>query len=370
MIDLSGLDERFARLAEEYGQRRAAAYAEAVRWEWYDDDAFDLRPLYYERSLWRPGRRLAERPPVSRDHVQIGFDADDRLVVLLEYSGFLDGTLYYETFRTHLTGIVEEARFHVADGKPIYLHEYRFEAGRIGQALIAAVAGGGYETYDYDGDRVTRVAVHHAARRRGAPLRPEPWTVIGAAYDGEGLSRLEISAPGGPAQVKYERPPAGFTVESAWRTVREELLTQIPRSVRALAVDEPAYCVALVYEDPLDPADVLVNVGLERDRVRLAGDSDPEDVWSPADMAHETPVDVRAVAGTARLLAQELTLSRSDRGGELLCEVARSLGAVDWSAILPITEDFVVYAVDLEMADLDRNMRAVTEGRDAPFPGP
>jgi len=238
-------------------------------------------------------------------------------------------------------------------------------------ALIAAVAGGGYETYDYDGDRVIRVAVHHAARRRGAPLRPEPWTVIDAAYDSEGLSRLEISPPGGPAQVKYERPPAGFTVKSAWRTVREELVTQIPRSVRALAIDEPAYCVALVYADPQDPADLMVHVGLDRDRrVQPAEDADPDDVWSPEDMAFETPVDVHAVAGTARLLAQELTLARSDLGGDLLCEVARSLGAEDWSAILPITEDFVVYAVDVEMADLDRNMRAVTEGRSAPPPGP
>jgi hypothetical protein len=319
VIDLSSLDVRFARLAEEYERRRTAAYAAAVRWEWYDDDAFDLRPLHYERDLHRPGRRLAERPTLSRDHVRIGFDVDDRLVVLLEYSGLLDGKLYYETFRTHLADAVEQARFY-SDGRPIYLHKYRFEAGLIRTAVTTAIAGGGYETYEYNGDQVTRVAVHHAARRRGGPLRPEPWTVIDAAYDGEGLSRLESSAPGRPPQVKYERPPAGFTVESAWQTVQRELLTQIPRSVRALAVDAPAYCVALVYASPEDPADLMVHVGLEQDRrVRLAEDADPEDVWSPADMAYETPVDVRAVADTARLL---------------------------------------------EMADLDRNMRASAEGQD------
>ncbi|GAA5023028.1 hypothetical protein [Kitasatospora paranensis] len=92
MIDPADVDDRFGRLAAEYGLRRTAAHGTVVRRECYEDDAFDLRPLHYERNLSRPGRRLAERPDLARDHVRLGFTADDRLVVKLEYSGFLGAT--------------------------------------------------------------------------------------------------------------------------------------------------------------------------------------------------------------------------------------------------------------------------------------
>lgn len=353
MIDLADLDERFTRLAAEYSLRRTAAEAVVVRWEWYDDEAFDLRPLYHERDLSRPGRRLAERPDLAQDHFRIGFDADDRLVAMLEYSGFLGGKLYYETFRSHLAGTVEEAHFH-ADGRPIYLHEFAFEAGRIRSVAMVATGGGGHETYEYTDDRVTRVVTHHGDRQSKTLLPAEFYTAIDAVYDGEGLARLTISGPRGAAQVKYERPPVGFTVEDAWRTVQAELLTQIPRAVHALGIDVPAYCVALMYGDRADPTDFTVHVGLDEDRrVHLADEDGSYVIWSPADMAHETSVDLGAVADIARLLGQELTLACSEQGRDLLREMAATLRAADWTTVLPITEDFVVFAVDVEMEDMD-----------------
>jgi hypothetical protein len=87
-------------------------------------------------------------------------------------------------------------------------------------------------------------------------------------------------------------------------------------------------------------------------------DEDDESRWSPADMYNETSVDLTAVADTARLLAQELTLrAELDRGRVLLCSVAAELNGHDWASVLPVTDDFVVYAVDMELVDLHRNMR-------------
>src|SRR5262249_22033193 len=92
-------------------------------------------------------------------------------------------------------------------------------------------------------------------------------------------------------------------------------------------------------------------------------------IWSPADISEDTPVDLTAVADTARLLGQELSLADADditspqrqgreRARELLCAVAAELNAHDWTQELSTTDDFVVYAVNLELADLDRNMPA------------
>jgi len=382
MPDLSELDARFARLAGEYEQRRATAYAAVVRWHWYSWHAYDLRPLHYERALLKPGRRLAERPPLDRDHDRIGFDAQDRPVVMLEYSGFLDGKLYYETYREYLTdrGLVEEAHFS-ADRKPIYLHEYRFDGGLIRAAWSAASGGGGYETYEYAGSRVTRIAIYHAAPtgRPGRRLHPPaPYQVINAEYDDAGLSRLEIEWQGAQTELKYQRPPDGFTVERACRQVHRELVRQIPAAVRGLTIDAPAYCVALAYQHE-DPLDFRVQVGLdEQRRAWLADRADEqtdekaagiEEIWSPAELGEELPVELGTVAGTARLLGQEWSLADAEDitaptapGGEgareLFCAVAAELNTADWAQLLPITDDFVVYAVDVELADLDRNMPA------------
>lgn len=391
--ELSDLDARFARLREEYDHRRQAAHAAVVRWEWYGRDAYDLRPLWYERDLSRPGRRLAERPPLDRNHHRIGFDCRDRPVVVEEYSGFLGGKLYYETFRDHPDdgGPVTAAHFY-AGGGPIYLHEYRFEAGRIRSAWTVATRGGGHEEYEYTGDRVTGVATYHAERpgNSGGRLAPlAPYQKIHAGYDDAGLSRLEIAwaGPGEPqVELKYERPPAGFTLDDAIETVRRELVRQVPAVLRAMAIDESVYSVALGYL-PEDPIGVTVHVGYESDRydwLLAQAEDDAEDdtslLWSPCDLRGQEPVDFGEVAQTARLLRQELALADAEddtgsgsagsvdaegpeasgvneRGRRMLCAAAAELNARDWTGIVPVSNDFVVYAVDWQMVDLDRNLR-------------
>ncbi|MBF9127654.1 hypothetical protein I0C86_01375 [Plantactinospora sp. S1510] len=401
---LSDLDARFARLREEYDHRRQTAHALVRRWEWYSAEAYDLRPLWYERDLSRPGRRLAGRPPPDRDHHRIGFDSDGRPVVLEEYSGDLDGTLYYETFRDHLAGPgrVTAAHFR-AGGEPIYLHEYRFEAERIGSATTVATRGGGCEEYGYTDDRVTRIVAYHAKRadKPDGRLRPlAPYQTIHARYDDAGLSRLEV-AWAGPAEprteLRYERPPAGFTLDEAVETVRRELVRQVPAVLRAMAIDEPVYAVALGYL-AADPIGVSVHVGFESDRydwlVAQAEDEAEDDtfvLWNPCDLRGLAPVDFYEAAETARLLRQELTLADADadadvdadadadvdadsdadadsdvdgpatsgvneRGRRLLCAAAAELNTQDWAGIVPVSNDFVVYAADWEMVDFERNL--------------
>lgn len=427
VVDLSPLDLRFGRLRQEYPERRRAAYAAVVRWQWYSADAVDLRPLWYERHRWRPGQPLAERPSEDRDHHRIGFDAEGRAVVIEEYSGFLRGTLYYETLRSAAPDTVEEAHFR-SGGEPIYLHEYRFEADRIRSASTAATGGGGHETYAWTGDRVTLVRTWRAERtgrpaRRLGPLTP--YQTITAGYDHAGLSRLEIDWSGHRTELVYERPPAGFTLDAAVETAQRELVRQVPEEIRQMAVDEPAYCVALGYL-PNDPLGTLtVHVGLDSQRRDWlaeaeaeaeagdevgagagAGDPGASDddpawiIWNPSDLHHLGSVELETLPDTVRLLRQELIAAdaaagvsgdhadtpAADSGGSetaagsdgstptadsdgagatgsginervrgLLCAVAADLNAYHWSPVLPVTDDFVVYAVDWELVDLDRN---------------
>jgi hypothetical protein len=379
--DLAKLHARLARLAEEYQARRAVAHALVKRWEWYTDEAFDLRPLSYERDLRGPGRRLARRPPAHTDHCRIGFDEDDRLVVCEEYNGFLAGALYYQTFRDyHTDGARVYQSHYYADGRPIYLHEYRYEGGLIRAALMAGGQNREAEIYHYTGDKVTRIDVIRAPLAHGSPARrnpPVPVAAITAGYDAHGITRLEIEhiTGRGPAtELVYARPPSGFSLDDACGAIQLELLTSIPEAVRELEIDEPAYCVALAYM-PGEPIRATLHVGVDRGRREwmaqlhaTEGDTPwPEEVWSPGDMDYDCDIRLERIADLVRLVRQELTLADADeplaaRGSQrdrsLLCAVAAELNTRAWADVLPVTDDFLVYAVDYELIDLDDNLRA------------
>ena len=48
----------------------------------------------------------------------------------------------------------------------------------------------------------------------------------------------------------------------------------------------------------------------------------------------------------------------SNRARKVLNDVARELGATDWSGAFDVTEDFVVFALDYEYEDFRANLKA------------
>lgn len=336
MRELTPLETRFANLPQNYPRLRSAALAAARHWEWYSWAAFDLRPLHYERDRLRRGHRLAHRPPLDQDHHMVGFDGRGRPVVFFEYSGFLSGKLCYETYRDYSAApaTVEEAHFE-RSGRPVYLHRYSYIGGRIRMAEMVSAGCSGYEMYEYSGEVVSRITVFH---------KDQPYITINAAYDDAGLVSL-AKIWDTSVELVYERPPPSFCLQAALRTVQRELVRQVPKAVRDLEIDAPACCVVLVYQSEF-PLDVMVHVG-------IAGE------WFPSEMSDQAEVDLSAVADSARLLAQELALAcREELGRELLCAAAAELNFIDWQGILPVTDDFVVFAMDLELVDVDRNLQA------------
>ncbi|GAA1371265.1 hypothetical protein [Catellatospora chokoriensis] len=347
---MSDLAARFAQLASERDARRRAATALVGRWDWYTWPGLDLRPLRFERDLLKAGRRLDARPPADRDVLRIGFDAHGRAVVTEEYSGFLHGRLYYETFVRHDGDVVEAAHFD--QDEPIYLHEYRFVDGLMRSADMVARRGSGREVYTYTDRRISRVEISHDGR---AP------SVLTAEHDERGLVRV-VEVMGRRSEVRYERPPVGFDLDAACRTIEDALLAVIPDAVAGLVVDGPAACVALGYYRS-NALSIEVYAATADERAALTA-IDAQAAWSPADFEACAHVDIDDDA-SVRLVRQELALldaedldagAGSEVGRRLLCAVAARLNLRDWSDTLPVTDDFVVYPVDLELVDLDRNL--------------
>jgi hypothetical protein len=182
-----------------------------------------------------------------------------------------------------------------------------------------------------------------------------------AEHDGGGLVRV-VEVMGSRSEVRYERPPAGFDLDVACRTIEDALFTLIPDAVARLAADGPAACLALSY-DRSDALSFEVHAATADERSVLAA-IDARAAWSPADFEAGTDIDLDE-AGPVRLVRQELALldagdldsaAGSEVGRRLLCSAAARLNLRDWSDTLPVTDDFVVYAVDLELVDLRRNL--------------
>jgi hypothetical protein len=347
---VSDLATRFTQLASERDSRRSAATALVRRWDWYTWPGLDLRPLRFERDLLKPGCRLDARPPIDRDVLRIGFDAENRAVVTEEYSGFLHGRLYYETFVRYDGDVVEAAHFDTDE--PIYLHEYRFVDGLMRSADMIARRGSGPEAYAYTDGRISSVKTEHDGR---------PRSTLTAEHDDHGLVRV-VEVMGRRSEVRYERPPAGFDLDTACRTIEDALLTLIPDAVARSAVDGPAACVALGYFRP-NELSFEVYAATPGERAALAA-IDTHAAWAPEDFATSTHVDLDG-AGSVRLVRQELALldaddpdtaAGSEIGRRLMCAVAARLNLRDWSDVLQVTDDFVVYPVDLELVDLERNL--------------
>jgi hypothetical protein len=90
-------------------------------------------------------------------------------------------------------------------------------------------------------------------------------------------------------------------------------------------------------------------------------------VWNPAefsgyrdgtvdwDLAALDPALARALAAIPKGTDDPDDAAR--RGRTMLNRAARRLQQLDWQTIAPVTDDFVVFAVDAELTHLDDNLR-------------
>lgn len=169
-------------------------------------------------------------------------------------------------------------------------------------------------------------------------------------------------------KVLYRARGTGPTMATLQRRVEDRLVATLPELVRARAGDEPLYCLALHYhlQWPLPPT---IGLGLERDRQAWIDRIDDSKIAQAHGVepgrAHQLPRRDRRLgsqrdrqragpgdpgipdsADDAAQLA-ELTLNRA----------ARRLQALAWRSITPVTDDFVVYAVDYELTHLTQKPR-------------
>ena len=169
------------------------------------------------------------------------------------------------------------------------------------------------------------------------------------------------------------------------QAIYSKLSTWIPEKLRSLKIQSPTYCLFIWYQDlsvdELTPIIATAPVEMRdacfaREHRSNLGDEPRKAIWTPQqsisapfpgwESFKDFPCDVVAqdVDALYRLLSAHLTRPPEDEMELLmpvrtvLSRVAQDLNQVDWSGILPCSEDFVVLATDYIGAWLVEDMSA------------
>jgi hypothetical protein len=93
--------------------------------------------------------------------------------------------------------------------------------------------------------------------------------------------------------------------------------------------------------------------------IREHGDEAKWYLWNPAEYQHFLDIQSEDVAEACLPANQECRLRGSwKEAAQCLNQIAGDLGNMNWTGILQTTEDFVCYAVDLELTEFRRNLKA------------
>jgi len=360
-------EERWRQAFDAYESLRGRVLNQVARWEWADDERYDPRPLYFERSKLRRGQPVAQMSGDFSGLWQYGFDASQRLVAARGYPArALHEEQCLEDFYLYGDHLVESIRFaqyqpkvpirvaHQAHNKG-ELESYAAFSVELGpvlgdlgpdDALRQAAAQKGVahyqERYLYKDGRLACIQVRH--EWAGEVFIHEELV----SYDKLGrVTEIEGQYPDGTKQTIYRRPAPSYGVGSHAGRIYQHLLEIIPQRLAQAKVRDKVYCLALRYSAGRTLPQLAL--GLERTRNELIkrhkGAGLVMALWQPTDqiIALEDPV----TEGDRAIFEQRLALSGDfEPARVLLSDLALALMDHKWKGVLNTTKDFVVFAAN------------------------
>jgi len=366
------LDRAIDGWARWFGRRDEVARAVlpgVERWEWSTGARYSVLPLHWERYPGR-GRPLTEPPAQRSQHHENGLAADGRLLVERVFDHRDEA---FETFVLHgdpVTDVVgfgppphipiEHALVERRDGRVVRHASFRLNGYTPKYAQMATSPArlvdwlgpnGRFllvEEYRYDGPTLREIVAHGESPGAGPHRYVDR---VGYGDDGA-VAAIDRTWADGTVQVVYRRRRKGQSMTTLREAAVAELVGTLPGIVAAARIRDRAYCIELGYRNVEQYFPPLVTVGLERDRLSAR---DPSVVYRPLLNGGRTIdfPDPDALAACRQFDQEVLSSSRWELGGRMLGEAAAELTRRDWTGALDVTDDFVVFAIDPMMDDLE-----------------
>lgn len=370
------LFDRFRHLKDEYSFLKKKCERNVRVWRWAKNPRHDPRPFWYERNRWKAGRLLPNPPQRPNGYYEYGYDASGNLLVVRQLV-FSEPRRhwFHETFFTREGNIVESAHFDYApDKKPVNLIRSTYRNNQIILWESCAQRGNTRERYLWDEQHIILIEIDHISLRDERQfIEPLPWQRVEIRYNEQNLVEEIVEhyikhpeQPEEVSQVVYRRIAEMMGLDVILERTKMRLFETIKNKVISLGLDELAYCLTIAWSpgqfSSLPPH---IAIGFERDRERWIEQYGKEAkwyLWNQAEFSfcilyNPTLADSELVE-LCDLVNQECGRRHHwGDGAKMLNDVAKMLNQVNWSGILKTTPDFVVYATDLELGDLRKNLR-------------
>lgn len=304
--------------------------------------------------------------PVQEGHVAYGIDALGRVVVDRHYVGLTHGArhLYTEQFFAYDPAWVEGVLYD-QHKEPIAVNRATLSGLRVSELAKRGRGGGVFSRYTYDDDRLVRIDQDVIAQSDGTRGWSQWYDV---AWDDLGrVAKVTQQTKDSPGYIVFERKQRGESLASLVAELEKQLVAEIPKRVAALALTAPIYSLVLAYDGSGNPDfPPALGVGLVSERNEWSTLSYACDlIWNPAEyslydtetLAVRDPALCALAEKVNRLIDQA---GANGVGAKALNRVATSLRTLGWSAIAPVTDDFVIYAIPFELGGLYGKLKAAT----------
>ncbi len=343
-----------------------------VRWEFNSSNGYFAGPLANECYGIPRGRTIKDK---SKAKSHYGYDAQGRIVYvwaeihigkcyefctfyenkvadMAKYeSDFWDGkteTQLVSVVRTHFMDGRESSTELISCGKLIGI--------KIDQAAKPVTV---IQVFEWTNDQLTRIRV--GTRVEG---EFENGDIFDIAYDDSGkIVSMVKTWKTGTVQRLIQKLPAGVTMDSLAKDIRERFSAAILATAARSKIKERIYAVALAYDGTDVVLPPVAGFGLESERKQWLGQKDAKSmIWNPAEWTHYekdyTQLEDPKLGELVELFNLQLQIKGSSAPAKkLLLEVCRDLSAQRWP--FPTTPDFIVYCVDFELSELNKNFKVL-----------
>jgi hypothetical protein len=339
--------DRFS--AEEGAFKRLQKVCESkvVRWKYWETPDWHWDP---EKFIGSTSAKAAK----GEAAYAYGYDKENRVTVIHGFDTDRKKLSSTDFLRYAGDKIVGTHFIEVSHERPSDVFDATFVEGRITRLeCLYGTVEWEWKAFEWEGDRIAAV-LYGASRRK-------PHVKIIYDASGEEIETIDPSKP-----TKRKPLPKGTTMKSLAKTIRQRLGKAVIDTVAKARIKQPVYCIALNYDCEGNPLLLPeLGIGLESERqavLKRGGKGAKLDIWDPSTFSmfanNRTALNDKALARACDLFNEQLKYEDSDEPArKIILEVALDLAKVDWKKKLDITEDFIVYAVDTDGADLKKNLK-------------
>lgn len=353
---------------------------QVVEWRWATDDMFPLEPLQEYRPYPCKGKWL--KPGKEPDYYNMmlhGLDANGKVLIIhIPYSpeSYHNGeiTERYYIYEEDKINIVQYSDFRLRTVK--YFISYSYNEGRPYRQQI--INGGSInDTWYYWNNQILEFEEGCEWLSGASVLEPIDinntfeikWhgrNTFQYDLDGQLQKIVKQDLSNGEEQLVYLRTRSGESIKELAPVIEDLLVEEIRRIVTNAHITSPAYCMILGYnsEDThcVLPPFILIGLDEERQRIISEGNEIQYYLWAPDELRERCPevnLSDPEVLAKCLLFTQLMSLKHSASSGyKILRSVAKRLSSMDWSNILPVTSDFIVFAADnASEIDLMKDMK-------------